>query len=164
MFDDYLGSTVGRHWANAIALRSSRGEGGRPDRLPGRPGRQRDRRTDRADRTRVNQAVGEPASARRYRSGVRLPVSGTVAVVSYRLGGEDGVSIEAAKWAWAFRQLGFDVTTVAGTGEADRLIPGLAMDPVDLDISTLQLQVGDALSVADLVLVENLCSLPLSPV
>src|SRR5271165_7558460 len=138
MFDDYLGSTVGRHWANAIALRSSRGEGGRPDRLPGRPGRQRDRRTDRADRTRVNQAVGEPASARRYRSGVRLPVSGTVAVVSYRLGGEDGVSIEAAKWAWAFRQLGFDVTTVAGSGDADLVLSGLAADADVSDVAGLR--------------------------
>ena len=45
-----------------------------------------------------------------YGAGVRLPTSGTLAVVSYRLGGSDGVSVEAAKWAWAFRSLGFDVT------------------------------------------------------
>jgi len=87
-----------------------------------------------------------------------------VAVVSYRLGGEDGVSIEAAKWARAFRHLGFDVTTVAGSGNADRLVPGLSMDALIGDVHALRSEVADALSVADLVLVENLCSLPLNPV
>ena len=92
-----------------------------------------------------------------------LPDSGTLTIVSYRLGGQDGVSVEAAKWAWAFRRLGFDVTTVAGGGDADRLVPGLAIDAVGADAATLRSEVADALSVADLVLVENLCSLPLNP-
>lgn len=100
----------------------------------------------------------------RYGAGVRLPVSGTLAVVSYRLGGRDGVSVEASKWAWAFRRLGFEVTTVAGSGDADRLIPGLAMDAVVTEAPALRLEVAEALSGADLVLVENLCSLPLNPV
>ncbi len=94
---------------------------------------------------------------------MRLPVAGTVSVVSYRLGGQDGVSVEAAKWVWALRQLGFDVTTVAGSGRADRLVPGLAMDAVVADVPALRREVADALSSADLVLVENLCSLPLNP-
>ncbi len=95
---------------------------------------------------------------------MRLPASGTLAVVSYRLGGPDGVSVEAAKWAGAFRQLGFDVKTVAGAGQADLLVPGLAIDAVISDVPALRSQVADALSGADLVLVENLCSLPLNPV
>jgi glycosyltransferase involved in cell wall biosynthesis len=95
---------------------------------------------------------------------VRLPVSGTLAVVSYRLGGTDGVSVEAAKWMWAFRHLGFEVKTVAGAGRADRLVPGLAMHAVVSDLPALRSEVAEALSGSDLVLVENLCSLPLNPV
>ena len=41
------------------------------------------------------------------------------AIISFRLGGSDGVSIEAAKCASAQTQLGFDVYTVAGGGGAD---------------------------------------------
>jgi len=99
-----------------------------------------------------------------YGASVSIPASGTLAVVSYRLGGQDGVSVEAAKWAWAFGRLGFDVTTVAGAGEADRLISGLATDAMVDDLPALRSEVDDALSGADLVLVENLCSLPMNPV
>lgn len=89
---------------------------------------------------------------------------GTLAVVSYRLGGQDGVSIEAEKWAWAFGELGFEVRTVAGSGQADRLIPALAIDGVAGDLASVRSEVDDALADADLVLVENLCSLPLNVV
>ena len=86
--------------------------------------------------------------------------AGTVALVSFRLGGPDGVSVEAAKWAGRLAALGFDVVTVAGEGPVDRLLPGLAIGapapppPAELD---------RALSDASLVVVENLCSLPLNP-
>ena len=50
------------------------------------------------------------------------------AVVSYRLGFPDGVSVEAAKWIGALRALGYDVSTLAGEGVADRILPGLAID------------------------------------
>jgi mannosylglucosylglycerate synthase len=82
-----------------------------------------------------------------------------VSIVSYRLGGNDGVSIEAAKWADAFRQLGAGVETVAGSGAADRLVPGLAADadgPLDVDA------LAAALDRSDLVVVENCCALPLN--
>lgn len=82
------------------------------------------------------------------------------AVVSFRLGGTDGVAIEASKWIWALEQRGFEVVTVAGDGPVDVLIPELAMYRTaapDRD------QVESALAGADLVLVENLCSLPLNP-
>lgn len=88
-----------------------------------------------------------------------------VAIVSFRLGGPDGVSVEAAKWGWAFGQLGYDVYTVAGEGAVDRVVPGLMAGPITtgrpappLDLDDLR----DALAGAELVVLENLCSLPLN--
>jgi hypothetical protein len=52
----------------------------------------------------------------------------TAALVSFRLGGRDGVSVESAKWAIALGELGWSVTTVGGAGPVDTLLPGLAMD------------------------------------
>jgi glycosyltransferase involved in cell wall biosynthesis len=84
----------------------------------------------------------------------------TAAIVSYRLGGRDGVSIEAEKWRWALSALGFAVSTVAGEGPVDHLVSGLAIgDVVPPDTAAL----AAALGPADLVLVENICSLPLNP-
>jgi glycosyltransferase involved in cell wall biosynthesis len=86
--------------------------------------------------------------------------------ISYRLGGPDGVSVEAEKWQWALQQLGFEVRTVAGSGPVDVPLPGLeagawltgqASPPVD------RKALRAALADADLVVVENLCSLPLNP-
>jgi hypothetical protein len=82
------------------------------------------------------------------------------ALISFRLGGEDGVSIEAAKWSWALEQLGFETVGVAGSGTAQRLVRGLA---IDADAPPTRSEVEHALSDADLVVVENLCSLPLNP-
>jgi len=82
-----------------------------------------------------------------------------VAVVSFRLGGTDGVSIEAAKWIWALGQLGHHVTTIAGSGVADVLLPGLA---ADADCAPTVDELNDALAPYDLVIVENLASLPLN--
>ncbi|MDQ6616312.1 MAG: hypothetical protein M3083_16615 [Actinomycetota bacterium] len=88
------------------------------------------------------------------------------ALVSFRLGGPDGVSVEAAKWAWALGQLGFAVRTIAGAGPVDHLVPGLAAgadlaraEPPPLDVGALE----HALAPVDLVVVENLLSLPLNP-
>ncbi len=84
----------------------------------------------------------------------------TAAVVAYRLGGPDGVSVEAEKWRWALAQLGFEVRTVAGEGDAHLVLPGLAIDAVEPP--PVQ-EVARALAGADVVVVENLCSLPLNP-
>lgn len=84
----------------------------------------------------------------------------TAAVVSFRLGGTDGVSVESAKWCDALRRLGFAITTVAGEGPVDHLIEGLAIAP---KVEPDQAALVRALSDADLVVVENLCSLPLNP-
>ncbi|MEY2453502.1 MAG: mannosylglucosylglycerate synthase, partial [Acidimicrobiaceae bacterium] len=81
------------------------------------------------------------------------------AIVSFRLGLSDGVSIVAASWAQALNGLGFDVVTVAGEGPVDRCVPGLALHatvaPPDADVAA-------ALSDADLVVVENLCTIPMN--
>jgi mannosylglucosylglycerate synthase len=82
------------------------------------------------------------------------------ALVSFRLGGHDGVSIESAKWADALRRLGWQVQTVAGDGPVDTLLPGLAMGAPE---PPSRAELGDALAAADLVVIENLCSLPLNP-
>lgn len=83
-----------------------------------------------------------------------------VALVSYRLGGADGVSVEAAKWVGALRALGHVVTTAAGEGEADVLVAGLGRDDTGpVDTAALR----TALDASDLVVVENLVSLPLNP-
>jgi glycosyltransferase involved in cell wall biosynthesis len=81
-------------------------------------------------------------------------------MVSFRLGGGDGVSVEAAKWAAALGLLGWHVRTVAGSGPVDTLLPGLAIDAPE---PPTRAEVKDALAGADLVVVENLCSLPLNP-
>ncbi len=81
-------------------------------------------------------------------------------MVSFRLGGGDGVSVEAAKWAAALGVLGWHVRTVAGSGPVDTLLPGLAIDAPE---PPTWAEVRDALAGADLVVVENLCSLPLNP-
>ena len=83
----------------------------------------------------------------------------TVAFVSFRLGHPDGVSVEAGKWAGAFEALGWRTVTVAGAGKVDRLVPGLA---IDADAPPDELELEDALADADLVVVENMCSLPLN--
>ncbi len=84
----------------------------------------------------------------------------TAALLSFRLGGTDGVSIEAAKWQDALGQLGFTTVTVAGDGPVDRLLPGLAIGAQEPPTTG---EVTTALADADLVVVENLCSLPLNP-
>jgi len=82
------------------------------------------------------------------------------ALVSFRLGGRDGVSIESAKWAAALGLLGWQVRTVAGAGPVDTKLEGLA---IDAPVAPSRSEVDEALAPFDLVIVENLCSLPLNP-
>ncbi|MGH9044605.1 MAG: glycosyltransferase [Acidimicrobiales bacterium] len=81
------------------------------------------------------------------------------AIVSFRLGGTDGVSIEAEKWGLALVDLGFEVTTVAGEGPVDVLVEGLGIGGGTPTAAALDDAIGDA----ELVVVENVCSLPLNP-
>lgn len=90
----------------------------------------------------------------------------SAAIVSFRLGGPDGVSVEAAKWGWALGRLGYRVRTVAGEGPVDVTVAGLGPGPAVTGRPLAPLgrdEVAAALSGADLVVVENLCSLPLNP-
>jgi glycosyltransferase involved in cell wall biosynthesis len=71
--------------------------------------------------------------------------------------------VAAAQWAAAFCQLGYRVRTVAGDGPVDQCLPWLAHDaiapPGPADLAAL----AEALDGADVVVVENVCSLPMNP-
>ncbi len=82
-----------------------------------------------------------------------------IALVSFRLGGTDGVSIEAAKWQRALQSLGHHVVTIAGEGDCDILVPGLAINAA---VPPSHKQLDVALANVDLVVVENVISLPLN--
>jgi mannosylglucosylglycerate synthase len=86
-------------------------------------------------------------------------VTATAAIVSFRLGRADGVSVVAERWRVALTDLGFAVSTVAGDGPVDRLVPGLAIDATeDLTVDEVQ----QALDGVDLVVVENLLTIPMN--
>jgi hypothetical protein len=84
-------------------------------------------------------------------------------VVSYRLGHADGVSVEAAKWIGALSVLGYDVMTVAGDGVADVIYPGLAHDAPEDVVPPAPDVLANTFADADVVIAENICSLPLNP-
>ena len=81
------------------------------------------------------------------------------AIVSFRLGAADGVSVVAATWERALAELGFTVRTVAGAGPVDVRVPGL---DIDAPVAPTEGEVRDALVGVDLVVVENLLSIPLN--
>jgi glycosyltransferase involved in cell wall biosynthesis len=81
------------------------------------------------------------------------------AIVSFRLGLTDGVSIVATRWAQILEGLGFEIVTVAGEGPVDRTIAGLAIDATDPPSSG---ELEAALDGADLVVAENICTIPLN--
>jgi mannosylglucosylglycerate synthase len=92
----------------------------------------------------------------------------TAALVSYRLGGTDGVSVEAAKWGRALAGLGFVVRRVAGelNGPAhgsDVSLPWLALDPRSSAAAPHPQELTGAVDDAALLVVANVCSLPLNP-
>ncbi len=86
-------------------------------------------------------------------------VAATVAILSFRFGPTDGVSVEARKWAGMLGRLGFRTVTVAAEG-AHRLVAGLGITDTEAPAAAA---IDAALADADLVVVENLCSLPLNP-
>ena len=69
------------------------------------------------------------------------------------------MAVEATKWRRALRELGFATYTVAGSGPVDVTVPGLA---IGADGPPGRTEVEEALAGADLVIVENLLSLPLN--
>jgi mannosylglucosylglycerate synthase len=86
-------------------------------------------------------------------------------LVSYRLGGTDGVSVEAGKWEWALHVLGFTTHRIAGhicdtPHPDDVVLPGIAIDAPAGAADSRPL--ATALAGADLVVAENICSLPIN--
>ncbi|MCU1449510.1 MAG: hypothetical protein JWP02_1680 [Acidimicrobiales bacterium] len=69
------------------------------------------------------------------------------------------MSVEAAKWAGVLTELGFDVVSVAGEGPVDHVVEGLSINDIRPPSTTA---LRRALGVADLVVAENICSLPLN--
>ncbi len=69
------------------------------------------------------------------------------------------MSVVAGTWARALDGLGWTVRTVAGDGPVDRLLPGLA---VGAGTPPSEAELAAALRGADVVVVENLCTIPLN--
>jgi glycosyltransferase involved in cell wall biosynthesis len=81
------------------------------------------------------------------------------AIVSYRMGTVDGVSVAASQWAKALCRLGMTTRTVAGAGNPDVLVEGLGVNGTrEPSMAALEAALGDA----DLVIVDNICSLPMN--
>ena len=107
----------------------------------------------------------------RHRAAIRAnlaPMQPVAVQLSYRLGGADGVAVEARKWEWALHELGF--SRAPRRGRARRRPPTrrrLAPVPRHRSASTARAPEPDELAAtlagADLVIVENLCSLPINP-
>ncbi len=95
----------------------------------------------------------------------RADMNGPTAVfVSFRLGGTDGVSVEARKWETALGSLGFATRRVAGEilderRDDDTVVPELSI-PADTEPPPDAVEAS--LAEADLVVVENVLSLPLN--
>ena len=81
------------------------------------------------------------------------------AIVSYRLGMADGVSVTAAQWAAALNHIGMRVLTVAGDGDPDVRVPGLALDAPR---PPTQRALAEVLAGVDVVIADNVCSLPMN--
>ena len=81
------------------------------------------------------------------------------ALLSFRLGLADGVSIVAERWQTALEGLGHEVITIAGEGPVDRSIAGLA---IGAEQAPALDEVATALADIDLVVVENLCTIPMN--
>jgi glycosyltransferase involved in cell wall biosynthesis len=90
------------------------------------------------------------------------------AFLSFRFGTTDGVSAVARTWQAAFESFGFTALTVAGEGQADRVVSGFGLtpgpgDPAEPDTTEPDVEgLERALADVDLVVVENLLTIPLN--
>jgi len=82
------------------------------------------------------------------------------AFVSFRFAAFDGVSVETSKWRQALGAMGWTSTLVGGAGPVDHVLPGLDIGATEPPTAA---EVHHAVEDADVVVVENLCSLPLNP-
>ncbi|MXV90099.1 MAG: glycosyltransferase family 4 protein [Acidimicrobiia bacterium] len=83
----------------------------------------------------------------------------TCAILSFRLGLSDGVSVVAGRWGTILQRLGHRVVTVAGEGPVDRKLEALATGAPEAPGAD---ELSAALADAELVIVENLCTIPLN--
>ena len=87
------------------------------------------------------------------------------AFLSFRFGLTDGVSVVARTWMDAFKEFGLEVVTVTGDASADRTVLGLGLSGTTDSADTETAMTGaltDALADADLVVVENLLTIPMN--
>jgi len=81
------------------------------------------------------------------------------AIISFRLGQHDGVSVVAQHWQQILTDLGFETYTIAGEGRADILLPGLARYATEPPTAT---ELEQALAPSDFALVENIGTIPMN--
>ncbi len=81
------------------------------------------------------------------------------AFITFRSGLPDGVSVVTATWVRAFRDLGFDVWVIGGEGVVDRCIDWLTVEP---GREPDRADVVAAVACADLVVVENVLTIPVN--
>jgi len=81
------------------------------------------------------------------------------AIISFRLGQSDGVSVVARLWQQILNNLGFETYTIAGEGNADLILPGLARHATN---PPTEAEIREALAASELTLVENIGSIPMN--
>ncbi len=86
-----------------------------------------------------------------------------IAIIHYRAGLMDGVSLEMEKWKKALEKLGNDVAIIAGneSRKVDITLPFLSMDSDFDDVNRMVPELEKVLDGYDLVIVENIWSLAL---
>lgn len=89
-------------------------------------------------------------------------MSPVVAFVSFRFSRTDGVSVVSRSWMDALERLGFVVTTISGEDGSDVVIDGLGLVPTGRDTDEIADDLESALGDVDLVVVENLLTIPLN--
>ncbi len=89
-------------------------------------------------------------------------MSPRAAFVSFRFGDTDGVSVVARTWMTAFVEAGYDVVTVTGDEHADRTVDGIGLEAAAGREDRLAEALDATLADVDLVVVENLLTIPLN--
>ena len=83
----------------------------------------------------------------------------TCGIVTFRLSEHDGVSAVIRQWRRVLEDLGLTTLTIAGSGEADHILPGLA---IGASAPPTASELTAALDTCDFILVENIGTIPLN--
>ncbi len=84
------------------------------------------------------------------------------AFISFRFSPTDGVSAVTRTWITAFESLGFETLTVSGETGSDVVVPGLGLVTTGRDISEIASDLSSAIEGADLIIAENLLTIPMN--